>query len=358
MNHYAYLDLCFFEKCNLTCDYCRTSNKGMKGGISPELFTETVNSFLVHSQATVFKVSGYGEVSLWSVLPKAMKVFTKSFPTLQVMTNGTMREDKLNVLSEIENLIFCLTLDGHTLETNRYRNQGKEHLHQKMLHFAHGVIKRGKKLEMNCVLTATNIENFPELLLYIRDNLPGVMVMPFPFRPFVGLQSNVKPANINQVKATAEQIFSQYDEFSMLLPSRLYMERLFEFMLHGHRTMPCFVPAFNYGVGPKLKPLACACLGHTKPSDDLSNVLKVTNNIHRISKLIDTSSRRKMLLAKGYVDERCQTCFTHYEIINLFLEGSVGWEEISRIPSFNQPGSRLVLEKVKEENSLGSESRL
>jgi len=350
MANYAYLDLCFFEFCNLSCDYCRTSNKGTRGSIiSLELFTDIVNSFLSHSQAAVFKVSGYGEVSLWPYLVNAMKLFSTSFPSLQVMTNGTMSKQLFEGLSEIENLVFCITIDNHKIQSNRHRNKQKEHLHKRMINFAKEVILKKRKLEINCVLSSSNIDNFPEFLLYAQDHFLGeIMVMPFPVRPFAGLNSFVQSANTKQIDYAAKQIFSRYNDFDMVLPSLAYMERLFEFMCRGERTFPCYVPAFNYGVGPKLKHLSCACLGHTKPSDDLSNITDLSqNNI-----LLDVSSFRQQRISKGYVDRRCKYCFTHYEILNLYLEGIIGKHDMLKIPSFNVPKGYIMVENAKKENDL------
>lgn len=344
MNNYAYLDFCSFELCNLTCEYCRTSNKGMQGDIPLNLFTEIVNSFLTHSQASVFKVSGYGEISLWIDLVNAMQTFSNSFSSLQVMTNGTIPKQTFEGLVEIENLVFCITIDGHTLESNRHRNRQNEHLHKRMFDFVFDVIKRKRKLEINCVLSAANIENFPEYVMHIRDNYPGmVMIMPFPVRPFVGLKQVVSSANKKQVDFVAKQILVKYKEFDMVLPPLAYMERLFEFMHQGERSFPCFIPIFNYGVGPKLKPLTCACLGHTKPSDDLSNMIGTLKK----NELADVSSLRKQHILKGYVDERCRSCFTHYEVLNLFFEGAIKKNEMHKIPSFSQPTGYEILENAK-----------
>jgi len=350
MNNYAYLDLCFFEKCNLTCDYCRISNEGMQGDISIELFCKIVNSFLSHSKASIFKVSGYGEVSLWSDLVEAMNFFYSSFPTLQVMTNGTMKQSVFEKLAEIENLVFCITIDGHNIQSNRHRNKHKSDLHTKMINFVHNAVNHNRKIEINCVISSANIEDFPEYLLYIQDNFSGeIMVMPFPVRPFTGLNSVVQSANKEQIDYVAKQILSNYQDYETVLPSLAYMERLFQFMHQGERTFPCFIPAFNYGVGPKLKPLSCACLGHTKPSEDFSNI---TTDLSSTQELIDISSFRQKQIFRGYVDSRCKTCFTHYEILNLYLEGLIDKEEMIRIPSFNDPKGIAILENAKNENDF------
>lgn len=352
MTHYAYLDLCFFERCNLTCTYCRTTNEGMLGDVPLEVFQSTVRSFLRHSMAAVFKVSGYGEISLWPHLVDGMKEFASCFPTVQIITNGTMPLSKLGMLLPIENLVFCVTIDGHGLEANSHRTGGNLKLHEKMLAFIRRVLSAGRGIELNCVLTAANLDGFADYLAHVRDNLRGAMVMPFPVRPFVGLSRSSPPASADQVTRAADRVLLRYEDYATVLPGRAYLERLFDFMGRTVRGWPCYVPAFNYGVGPRLSPLSCACLGHTKPSDDLLNLVVPDGQRSPTDRLVDVSGLREERVAKGFVDERCGTCFTHYEVLNLWLEGAICTEEICTIPSFRRPQAQAVLEKVRAEIDL------
>jgi MoaA/NifB/PqqE/SkfB family radical SAM enzyme len=350
--HYAYLDLCFFEKCNLTCNYCRVTNEGMVGDASLETMRGAVRSFLDHSMAAIFKLSGYGEVSLWPHLGELLGEFSARFPVAQVITNGTMPLARAAPLLEIPNVVFCVTIDGHEVAANAHRTKGKVRLHDKMFRFVRRVLEAGRGIELNCVLTAANIDQFPDYLAFVRDELPGAVVMPFPVRPFVGLATSPRSAEREQVERAFGRILSQYQDYAAVLPSRAYAERLRDFMLGGQRAWSCLVPALNYGVGPGLSPLACACLGHTKPSDDLFNLVVPEAERSATNRLVDVSALRPGRISKGYVDERCRTCFTHYEVLNLFLEGQVPWEDIERIPSFGLPKARSVLELVRAELDL------
>jgi hypothetical protein len=354
--HYAYLDLCFFEKCNLTCSYCRTTNEGMFGDVSQETIRETVRSFLAHSMAAVFKLSGYGEISLWRPLADVLDEFAPLFPVAQVITNGTMPLARLDRLLHLPNLVFCVTIDGHELAANAHRTKGRVRLHDKMFRFVRRVLAAGRGLELNCVLTAANIDQFPAYLSFVRAELPGAVVMPFPMRPFVGLASSPPMAERAQVEAALGEILSHYEAYAEVLPSRAYVERLRSFMLGRQRAWSCLVPALNYGVGPRLSPLACACLGHTKPSDDLINLVVPPAERSATNRLVDISGLRPERVAKGYVDERCRTCFTHYEVLNLFLAGDVPWVDLERIPSFRFPQARAVLERVRAELDLENRS--
>src|SRR5690242_1138580 len=70
---FAYFDLCFFEYCNFTCFYCRDSNEMMSKGRGRQAVDEAIQDFLEQNTAGVFKVSGYGEASLWPDLTDTLE---------------------------------------------------------------------------------------------------------------------------------------------------------------------------------------------------------------------------------------------------------------------------------------------
>lgn len=349
---YAYLDFCFLEFCNLTCSYCRKDNDGMLRDADPAIVRDCLETFLAHSEAACFKVSGYGEASLWPPLADTMAWASGRFPSIQVMTNGSMPGKVFEALAAIPNMVFCLTIDSLREEGNSLRTGGNIKLHEKMLRFADAVVAANRRLELNCVLTGRNTAGFPDHVAGVRARFgDGVLIYPFPVRPFAGLVSQAEAPQPEVAQHLAEVILRDFGQYAPVLPPRPYMERLFAHMAAGgRRTTPCWVPALNYGVGPSLSPLRCACLGHTKPSDDLANMLfPDCEHATPASRMVDTVGSHAGTLATGRIDERCDPCFTHYEVLNLFLDGVVTLGDLVRLPAFAEIGAAAVLDRMKTE---------
>ncbi|MCB2226730.1 MAG: radical SAM protein [Desulfarculaceae bacterium] len=332
---YAYLDFCVFERCNLTCAYCRTNNEGVAEAVSIEDAIASVNVVLESARPGVFKVSGYGEASLWGGIDKLLAYTSSYISTVQVMTNGTMNMALLSKLCRLPNIVFCITIDGLTHETNAWRCGGNRSLHDAMWRFADIVVNRGHRLEINCVMTRRNIDDFPRMLKEVWKRYKGMaVVQPFPVRPFSGLSSEVVPASVAQVSQLRKMVLDRYDEFAIVLPGQRYMERLLIFMDSGKRLWPCHVPRFNYGVGPRLRRLVCPCLGHTRPSWDKKNQLQ------RIGSTAPRNKSCKIQPNKyGQLDPRCRSCFTHYESLNIMVDETASGDDLRMIPSFRNEGS-------------------
>lgn len=351
MTSYAYLDLCFIEFCNLTCAYCRTDNETLVRDQALDDIRDLVATFRRHSEAAVLKVSGYGEVAHWKPLAELMTWASPSFPAMQVMTNGTMPRDLFNELATIPNLSFCLTLDCFWPEGNALRTGGNVKLHERMVRFAEQVCTADRPLELNCVLTATNIDRFADHIFEVGRRFgPATLVYPFPVRPFKDLTPVARSPSPAAAARAAEIILGDFPTYGANLPPRLYMERLFRHLERGDRgAQPCLVPAMNYGVGPGLSPLRCACLGHTKPSDDLANQLFSGDTpVAEAVRMIDLRDVHDALARTGWVDERCIPCFTHYEVLDLFARGAVSLEEMGRLPVFRSPTAQQILAQTRD----------
>jgi hypothetical protein len=59
--------------------------------------------------------------------------------------------------------------------------------------------------------------------------------------------------------------------------------------------------------------------------------------------------RRHLNLLAGEVGPRCKTCFTHYEIINLYLEDLITERELAHVPSLSEKGTLAHVRAVKTE---------
>jgi pyruvate-formate lyase-activating enzyme len=349
MTPYAYLDLCFLEFCNLTCVYCRANNEGMVRNQDFDEIRDLVTAFHQHSEAAVLKVSGYGEIAHWKPLVEFLKWASPHFPSIQVMTNGTMPRSLFDQLTAIPNVSFCLTLDCIWPDGNVLRTAGNTKLHERMVQFAEQVCAADIPLELNCVLSQANIDRFADHVEEVGRRFGDVLVYPFPVRPFEGLAPVAKPPSRASAAQAAAIVLGEFSRYSANLPPRSYTERLFHHLEYGERQgRPCLVPAMNYGVGPSLSPLRCACLGHAKPSDDLSNqVFAGRSPGGGAARVINLRDAHEELARTGWVDERCMPCFTHYEVLDLFARGVISLEEMGQLPVFRYSGAKAVLARTR-----------
>lgn len=336
MTDYAYFDLCFFERCNLTCKYCRQSNKEMMPPSSYQAVQAVVDQFLLHSTAAIFKISGYGEASLWPGYLNLLGHYAEKFPSVQLMTNGTLSRNDIASLCRLPNLSFCTTIDSYELSGNACRVHGQLRLHQRMLGFLTHVVDFHKKTtEVNCVVTRHNISKIFKLGRWLSSRYGNsVRLLPFPVRPFHGLDRIDLfpfPEQIDALRSTLER--NNYSTTDSALPPRSYMNRLLEFLSIKRRGHACYISQANYGVGPRLTPLKCACAGHTTPSQDQSNIRK----------------GRTATSIQGYVDARCHDCFNHYEVVNLFIEEELTEFELQLFPAFNMIGVKETLVKIRDQ---------
>ncbi len=338
MDYYAYFDFCFFERCNLACTYCRRNNQGTDSGPTRRDFDRVVEVFLEGRRAAVFKVSGYGEAALWPPLVEALRALSNHFPSLQVMTNGTMSKKIFDDLIQIDNLGFCVTLDGLEPEENRHRCHGNLTLHRRILDFVRQTVEAGKGLEINCVVTSHNIEQLLDYEKRLRDRYSNaVKLIPFPVRPFVGLDTEKLYPSNDQIARFEKSLALAHDADLIVFPPRAYLRRIVDFMRGRNRTTGCYLPAANYGVGPAMKPLLCACAGHTQPSKDYLNVRYENESINR----------RIRVGKLGIVSPQCAQCFNHYEIVNMFVEGVLSTEDLRSMPVFDLPGVQAQMLRMR-----------
>lgn len=335
---FVYFDLCFYEYCNLKCTYCRNSNNKYKKNFDEKDIQITINNFLLNNSALILKLSGYGEVSIWPYLIDIVKNNENSFPIIQIMTNGLIKNDIFDELNCIRNVCFCVTIDGHTVDSNFYRCKGNREIHNKMIDFLNKVaIKNNQPIDLNCVISDLNIKIFDDYIKYIFNEIgDNVTLFPFPVRKFDGLTQKYSAANYEDVKKCEISIMENYESYKKILPPKEYLERLFYFMLQRKRGWKCEIPKLNYSIGPNLLPLNCACLGHTKPSQYKKNTFDEVNE-----------KQHKIIDGLRLINKKCLTCFTHYEILNLYFENKVSLDELSNLSCFKNKDIKNYLRVMK-----------
>lgn len=344
---HLYLDFCFFESCNFTCTYCRDTNAHMARGSGLDDFNTALTDFLADNTAAVLKLSGYGEATLWRELPEAVARWAPQFPVVQLITNGAGPRAAYTRLAELSNFQACVSLDSHLVDEDRLRTHGNERLHGRVLDTLLWLAARGVPVEVNCVVNRVNADSFALLLSWAAEVLaPGSIVIPFPVRPTRG-------RSLAEIRETLVVTDAQLDTFEQLvlhddvvlpvLPPRRYLERLVAFMRQGSRQQPCHMHRANFGVSTSYQALPCACAGDT--------FIKPLGPIRSAASDPAVERRRQRFLDLGGVGAKCRTCFTHYEIANLYLAGDLAEEDVVRVPSLSTPGALAMLRRIRKELS-------
>lgn len=339
--NYLYLDLGFYQACNLACKYCRKDIIEDGAKFSFDRFKEEINLVANTYKCAVLKMSGYGEITLWRKFPEALRYVSSRFPSIQIITNGTFSEEIFNEMRKYRNLTINFTIDGHTKEMNSLRVEN-EKLHQIILNNLARAFKVGINVEINCVLHKYNIGHLAEFMQYILDSKgqSNVMLFCFPVKPFdrnPDIWKNVK-ADYNYYLKEWKELFDKYES---ILPPYQYMHDLAEFMRLEGRNDKCYVSWSNIGSGACDERLVCPNYGEKETYGDF---------IKSFSKIDDIEKRESTYInSENNLGGGCKQCFNHYHIINNYLKGDIDINQMIRVPTLSFDGCSEILKKIKEE---------
>ncbi len=318
------VDNCSYQGCNNHCVYCRGNNVIEDDG---RIFRKTLQKLREGVDASILKISGYGEITMIPDWKERIAEQEESYDSIQIITNGrNLTRRDLDFLSSGD-YTLCISLDGISQKTNAARRNSKEEL-EKILTNLNLASFLGSSLEINTVLTSFNISSFPEFLKFIRDI--NAVCYPFPVRRNRrhSSQKSLSPSN-KETRKALQNVLEDYEDFKTALPPKPYLERLTDFMLDGKRRR-CYVPEVVLGIDPQGDILRCPCSGTEK-----------VGNLFGRDQFQATKERGKV---SGFQEE-CRDCFTHYEVINLFIEGKINEEEMRSLPLYSK--SRLNMLKQK-----------
>ena len=328
--------------CNLRCTYCPCKvNLMRKEGSFLNTFShsniltnkESVSDFLARNlkiikrskyqkETPILKLSG-GEIFLIPEFMDMLSFLSNEYAIVQILTNGTLLTSPIiKKLRKFPNIHLQISLDGHTKRMNFYRFQDSKIL-TTILNNLTLISNSDIPLEINCVLTKVNIENFFEFVEVINHRVRQCIIYPFPVRSYPELF----PLS-DQVDFFARNLKNKFPLVKNLLPPIQYLNSLIEFMKVGKRTKSCYVPYLvlaTYGDG-QLE--ACTC-GSVKT---LGNVLS-DNPYSKIGH----DPCYNNVINPDLSPQCCRDCFTHYDIINLFLEGNIPSAKLRTIPFFATP---------------------
>lgn len=346
--------------CNLRCTYCPCEVNLMKRGgdflhVSSfgdsTAYRESITNFLDRNREVikrsknridipVLKISG-GEIFLIPEFMDLLPALVNEYAIVQILTNGTLLNPviikKLKIFSNIH---IQISLDGHTIEMNAQRFRNPKTL-SSILRNLTLLSNVGIPLEINCVLTRFNIERFFDFVLDFSLRFRQCTMYPFPVRSHPELFPHP-----DQIKLFEQALENNFLLVKHILPPIQYFHSLIEFMKAGKRMKRCYIPHTILATSGDGLLEACTC----GPVKTLGNVL--LPNADDVYSRVGQDSCYDNVKEPDLSPTCCRDCFTHYEIINLFLEGDLSVEELKAMPFFDVPEVLHKLSEKKKELEL------
>jgi len=337
--------------CNLRCRYCWLTNdsaqtvrrnntlvtlpnvRGDKKPLATEEIdglSERVRQILINNQlstrAPVLKIAG-GEILLLPEVIEAIREVDYLFRKIQILTNGTLFEKYDIDQWDPEKYLFQVSLDGHTQDMNQERRFSDRNF-QRIFDGLKQLRQRGFNVEINMVLTDTNIAQLPAFADYMKEHFPGVTIFPFPIRTFDGF------LNMRSLD-TLKDLSERRNEYGSTLPPRAYFEALIANMEKG-RSNKCYIPLLIKPADDKGDIVTCPC----------SSLKERGNSLDSTVTAIDPNSDDFGKITKQDYPQ-CRTCYTHFDIMSLFVDGKISAEELSHAGMFQDAGILAYMEKLK-----------
>lgn len=284
----------------------------------------------------ILKLSGYGEFFLLPDTIKFLKTVSGRYERTQVITNATrLDENTICRLSEIPGITICVSLDGHTPELNSCRTRSQAIIDKILNNIS--LLQRYKvPVEVNSVLTKNNTPHFIDFVDHLSNRYGHLVCYPFPVRGNSRL-SALGPGYAEKLAPLLDSAKSG----SRCLPHPAYIKRLLSFISNGKRQDKCYIGYSNLGIDPAGKILVCAC----NIKNSIGNIL-TEDPITALETRASHPLFYKFFFPK-ILFTRCLGCFTHYEMINLYFDGTISLEDINQLPLFNGPKAQKRLAELK-----------
>lgn len=283
----------------------------------------------------ILKISG-GEIFLIKNILDYVKLMAPRYDRIQILTNGLLLNEKIiKELSEIRTVSLQLSMDGHLLDMNCYRIRDQK-LQDKLCDILKYCEYYGIQVEINCVLTNVNTYKITEFAEYLSQ-YNNVLLLPFPVRGSMGKRFAPTREQSDGVK----NLIDEYNRLKNILPPYGYIEALYLFLITGEKKYPCYIPhmvihSFDDGIVTPCPNVWFKQLGNL-----LSNPSKTLNSIGNDPFYMISNRHRNVL-------KECRSCFTPWDILNLYLCNKIELDEIKRIYLYNHKNTLdFFKEKIK-----------
>ncbi len=338
--------------CNMHCTYCLTGTSNLKkagmekvqecaflryqDGSVLQKQLDSVTDTLHHIfQIPILKISG-GEILLISGLTNYLKKHAPNYKVVQILTNGLLLDDQILMeFRKIGNICLQISLDHHTLKGNQYRTAKQKDLDQILLNLDKAV-RYEIPVEINCVLHNKNTHILNDYVKYLSKYDNKITFFPFPVR---GAEKDSFFPEKEQLRGLSD-VLKSYRSYKGILPPKPYLERLLCFLQTGVRDIPCIFPRIAIGSFDDGNITPCANYWFTC----LCNILH-EREPEKIAETVEQAGIYHVLLSKHTLFNECRTCFTPWDILNLYAKGEISLDEVCSIPVYAHPEVRQVLKK-------------
>jgi haloacid dehalogenase superfamily, subfamily IA, variant 1 with third motif having Dx(3-4)D or Dx(3-4)E len=339
------------DLCNLKCKYCLTSisefkkensknleNTYTKGSEMERTLDRICTSIHKNFDISILKLSG-GEIFALKDILNFISKEARHYHAVQIITNGTLLNlDIIRSLKQIPNLSIQLSLDCHLMDGNSYRTKS-EKIFKKVLDNLNLLIRCHIPVEINCVLTDQNTHFFKAFVEYVLDLHPEhVVILPFPVR---GKERNLYFPRKDQL-AEIEEIIQHYEQYEAVLPPKIYLKHMVDFIVHRKRAGSCYIPQIAIGCFDDGTITPCPNYWFESMGCLLNQEEFDTSDYYKKSKVYSILQREKVCL------EGCRNCFTPWELLNYYMEGTITIEELCKLPLYRLPKVKKDLLKIKE----------
>lgn len=347
-------DCVIFENyCNLSCDYCFL-RENLQSQIPKELLSGYYENllrcigFAKANNIAMFKLSG-GEIFLHDKLFNAVMKET-GFQKIQILTNGTLiRDEHIQRISQRTEVGLQLSLDGHTFEMNfsRFKSRG---LFQRVKDLLEYIVKKDIPVEVNMCLTRENVESLKLYIEYLMTLRGRVILNIIPVR-----EEKEHLAVKEEQLIHIEEIILKYDAYESVLPPKEYL-KLMLFVLKSKNKPEGWKCYINKAV------LSIQGDGDIKicpevPTIDntvAANAFSYGDNSKQYNPIDEIIDSKRAELLSNYSGRIpiCKGCFTHYEIINLYVKGMISEEQLRRIWIYDND---VIVHRLNEIRRCGGE---
>ena len=351
MDNYMFpiADCVLFEKyCNLSCEYCFL-DKDYRKQIPKSLLTQYYVDLLKcielakKKDVDMLKISG-GEIFLLSeLLDKIIEI--SGFEKVQILTNGTLTtQTDIMRISQKGNWGLQISLDGHTEEMNFLRFKSKR-MFKKVKECLEYSISKALPIEIHMCLNRTNVSNLKSYLEYLVALNGRITLNIIPVR-----EKNERLAVKKEQIGYIEEVIANYNRYEQVLPPKQYLWLLHE-MLVSHnkpKEWKCFINKTvlaiqgngDIKICPEVPTLDTTICGNI--FQDSENLLE-NDYIEKLA----TSPKNDLLSNHCGRISICKGCFTHYEIINLYINNMIDCGQLRRMWVYDSDRMIYKLNKIK-----------
>jgi len=353
MKRFLYHDLIVAGNwCNLKCSYCTSvvdadafgtqtsaSRRGRGATIAVAEVLAMIDGLGEHVDAPVIKVSG-GELFLLANAVELIEQLSARYAHVQVLSNGTeLSVDAVRRIARLGNVSFNLSLDGHTAAMNAMRWRST-HLGARVMAAFEALVRHCAVLEITSVISDANVGGFADFLGFLRRQPCRIVAVPIPVR---GVHAAALFAPESRL-GFAAALRGIARDFADVLGPAAYCDALADFLAvaHGQRRARCHlanaaVQLFDTGAVTPCPVGWTLEIGNVRRDGAAAVAGQIGS--HKMYELL-TRARPRVPV--------CRTCFSQADILNLFLDGAIGLDEIGRMPLYHSAAARARLAELRD----------